>query len=39
MGVGGSVCTSWVGLDVIANKMKTCSYIEVGKIPYPHDDC
>jgi len=26
-----------VGLQVIAEKMKICSYIHVGKCPYPQD--
>ena len=30
-------CDSKVGLHVIAEKMKICSYFHVGKCPYPWD--
>jgi len=35
-GSGGSVCTRWVGLQVIAENMKIYSYLLVAKNPYPH---
>jgi hypothetical protein len=37
VGVGGSVCSRWVGLHVIVEKMKIYCYIHVGKIPYQQD--
>jgi len=38
MGLGGRVCTRWVGLHVISEKMKIYSYLHVVKIHYPQDD-
>jgi len=38
MGVGRRVCTRWVGLHVIAEKLKIYSYIHVVKNPYPQID-
>jgi hypothetical protein len=32
--VGGRVCARWVGLHVIAEKMKVYSYLLVVKNPY-----
>jgi hypothetical protein len=37
-GLGGRVSSRWVGLQVIAEKMKIYSYLQVVKIPYPQDD-
>ena len=37
-GVSGRVCTEWVGLNVIAEKMKIYSYHHVIKNVYPPDD-
>jgi hypothetical protein len=37
-GVCGSVCTGWVGLHVIPEKMKICSYLRVVNFPYPQND-
>jgi hypothetical protein len=34
---GGGVCTGWVYLHVIAEKMEIHSYIHVEKNPYPKD--
>ena len=38
MGLSGQVCTRFVGLQVISEKMKLYSYLHVVKIPYPQDD-
>jgi uncharacterized membrane protein len=35
--VCGRFCTKWVGLQVIAEKMKIYSYLHVAKYPYPKD--
>jgi len=37
-GVEG-VCTRWVGLHVIAEKMKIYSHLHVAKNSYPQDIC
>ena len=39
-GVGGCgrVCTRWVDLRLIAEKIKICSFLHVVKILYPQDD-
>jgi len=37
-GVGERVCTRWVFLHAIAEKMKIYSYCHVIKNPYPQDD-
>ena len=36
--MGRRVCTRWVGLHVIAEKLKIYSYIHVVKNPYPQID-
>jgi uncharacterized RDD family membrane protein YckC len=36
-GSGGTVCTRWVGLQVIAENMKIYSPIHVAKNRYPQD--
>jgi len=38
LGMGWSVCTRWIGLYVIAEKMKIYSYQNVVKNPYAQDD-
>jgi hypothetical protein len=35
--LGGGDTNNKVGLQVFAEKMKICSYIHVGKCPYPLD--
>jgi hypothetical protein len=37
MGVGGRVCTRWVGPRVIAEKTKVHSHLHVVKNPYPQN--
>jgi len=36
--VCGRVCSGWVGLQVIAEKMKIYFYLHIVKIAYPQDD-
>ena len=38
MGLCGRVCTRWVGLHVISEKMKIYSYFHIVKNAYPEDD-
>ena len=38
MGLGGRVCTRWVCLHVISEKMKMYSYLHIVKNAYSQDD-
>jgi len=38
MGLGGRVCTRWVGLQVISEQLKIYSYLHIVNNSCPQDD-
>jgi hypothetical protein len=38
MGLGGRVCTRWVSLHVISERMEIYSFLHIVENSYPQDD-